>query len=214
MCINWYTSLGALGLGSWFNYKVLSTTTNPNYRMIAWLYQYILLMQVFDFMAWTDPKCGWRNRLATQAAYLQNILQPVVMVLILLVGTQVRDIAAKGWSGLALLVYLAIVLYYLYYTNGSSSPQTCMRPTSACKHLDYTWWYLMPVPILIYLIPYVVAFPSLIRPTSMGWIQFIYVLVSYLAGHFFYACGSPSLFCLFAAGGPVLNYFLLSHSKL
>ena len=211
MCINAKMSIGAFLVGTLINGVVLTANPSTDYRIIAYVYEFILSMQVFDFMAWTDARCGKVNAFATKGAFIQNMLQPVIVMLLLLYFTPNTQTLAKGLVNIVLVFYIGNIFYQLYY-NKSPKSLTCLRPTATCKHLQYDWWNnIGDYPIFIYLIPIVISFLLLLRSKKFALIHSAYFIASFLLSGLFYACGLPSMFCLFATGGPLLNLLLLKY---
>ena len=216
MCINWYTSLATFTVGTVVNAMIWHETDNVNYRMMVIVWQFVLFMQALDFLAWIDPKCGKLNQLVTKVAYLQNVLQPIVLGLVLLIGTQVKELKPKIYAALSIIFYICVTLYTLYFSDSpfakASKPQACLAPTKTCQHLDYTWWHMLErSAIFVYLVPVVTCILLLLKPTTFARYNVMYVIVSYLASWLFYGCGNPTVFCLFAVGAPIMNYILLRH---
>jgi len=54
MCVNAETSISAFITGTIFNILVANSTSNVNYLMIAGVYEFTILMQLFDFIALRD----------------------------------------------------------------------------------------------------------------------------------------------------------------
>jgi len=212
MCINAKTSIGSFTLGTIINGIVLNSKPSTDYFIIALVYEFILFMQLFDFMAWKDSMCGKLNEFATKGAFIQNMLQPVIVMLLLLYFTKIDNKISKGVVNLLLVIYIGYIFYKLYY-NKSPKSITCLRPTNKCKHLQYDWWNnIGDYPIFIHLIPIVISFLLLLTSTKFAIIHSIYFIMSFLISGMFYACGLPSMFCLFATGGPILNLLLMKYN--
>jgi hypothetical protein len=198
-------------LGTLLNGIVLSANPGTDFKIIALVYEFILSMQLFDFLAWKDSSCGKLNQFATKGAFIQNMLQPVAVMLLLLYFTESKDMGKKGLVNLALIVYIGYIFYKLYY-NTTPKSITCLRPTEKCKHLQYDWWKnIGDYPIFIYLIPIVLSFILLLGSAKFAVVHSVYFLSSFLISGKFYACGLPSMFCLFATGGPLLNLLLMKY---
>lgn len=212
MCINAETSLTSFLLGTICNIVVYKKTRNPNYLMVAAIYEFILAMQLVDFLCWSDQKCGLQNRFATKFGFIFNMLAPVVIVLILLNYTQVTNKNVKWFVSFLLVCYVSTVFYNFYYNN-KGIPITCLKPTSRCKHLKYDWWDLFKgkLGIFIFLLPIIGGFYFLLKSKKFAIIHLFYIMASFLISGLVYSCGIPSVFCLFATGGPLLNYFLMKY---
>ncbi len=190
---------------------VINSKPSTDYLIMALVYEFILSMQLFDFFAWKDVTCGKLNEFATKGAFIQNMLQPVVVMLLLLHYTKNENKTSKGLVNIVLVFYIGYICNKLYY-NKSPTSITCLKPTENCKHLQYDWWKnIGDYPIFIYLIPIVISFLLLLRSTKFAIIHSVYFILSFLASGLFYACGLPSMFCLFAIGGPILNLILMKY---
>ena len=213
MCINAGTSLAAFLIGSAVNGIVLQASPRTDVRIIALIYEFILTVQLFDFLAWRNPGCNGVNTFATKAAFVQNMLQPVVVLLLLLTFTESKSVMNKALVNFILVFYIGYIMLKLYYSK-TPAPLTCLRPTATCKHLQYDWWWnIGDYPIFIHLTPIIAGFLLLLSSTKFALQHTGYLIGSFLIGGKFYACGLPSMFCLFAAGGPVLN-LLLNHLRI
>lgn len=213
MCVDAKTSLFFLIAGTIMNVFFISHTANPDYLMIAGIYQFILLMQFFDFLCWTDLKCGLQNRIGTIGAFLHTMIQPVVIMLILLNFTQVKEKKNKLIVSFILCLYISIVFYNFYYKK--YEPITCLKPTATCKNLRYDWWSVMSTgsagAFLLFVLPIISSFYLLFKSNTFAIINILYIVIAGMLSLKFYACGSPSMFCLFATGGPLLNYILMKN---
>jgi hypothetical protein len=211
MCINAKTSLSSFIVGTIINGIVVNSKPSIDYFIIALVYEFILFMQIFDFMAWTDASCGKLNQFATKGAFIQNMLQPVIVMLLLLYFTKIDNKLSKGIVNILLVIYISYIFYKLYY-NKSPKSIMCLRPTDTCKHLQYDWWNNIGYySIFIYLIPIVISFLLLLSSSKFALIHSVYFIMSFLISGMFYACGLPSIFCLFATGGPLLNLLLMKY---
>lgn len=211
MCINAEISLGSFIFGTIINGILLGSNPSTDYFILALVYEFILSMQLFDFFAWLDSMCGKLNEFATKGAFIQNMLQPVVVMLLLLYFTKNNNKISKGIVNILLVFYISYIFYKLYY-NKSPKSITCLRPTEKCKHLQYDWWSnIGDYPIFIYLIPIIISFLLLLSSTNFAIIHSLYFIMSFMISGMFYACGLPSMFCLFATGGPILNLLLMKY---
>jgi hypothetical protein len=211
MCINAEISFGSFIFGTIINGILLRSNPSTDYFIMALVYEFILSMQLFDFFAWTDSMCGKLNEFATKGAFIQNMLQPVVVMLLLLYFTKNNNKISKGIVNILLVFYISYIFYKLYY-NKSPKSITCLRPTEKCKHLQYDWWSnIGDYPIFIYLIPIIISFLLLLSSSNFAIIHSLYFIMSFIISGMFYACGLPSMFCLFATGGPILNLLLMKY---
>jgi hypothetical protein len=207
MCVNAGTSMAAFLIGTAMNALVLGSK-KTDVLVIALIYEFILTMQLVDYVAWRNPKCGKINEFATKAGFVQNMLQPVVVLLILLLFTESQSRGLKGFASLLLVFYVGYVFVKLYYTKHPAAI-TCLKPTDTCKHLQYDWWWnIGDYPIFVHLTPIILGFLLLLNSATFALQHSAYLVLSFLISGKFYGCGVPSMFCLFAVGGPILNFFL------
>ena len=212
MCVNAKTSLISFLVGTFFNYLLYRQTQNINYLMIIAIFQSILTIQLFDFFCWMDPACGLLNKIGTIGAFLHTMLQPVIITLILLQFTQVTNSNVLLLVKVVLLAYVGIVVYKLYFRSSSFPPVTCLKPSSKCRHLQYSWWSAMSnYSIYIYLVPCLVSLLLLLKSRKLAIYNTFYILMALLLSGTLYSCGTPSMFCLFATGAPLFNYLLLKN---
>jgi len=128
MCINAKMSISSFIFGTIINGIVLKSNPTTDYLIIALVYEFILSMQLFDFLAWKDSTCGKLNEFATKGAFIQNMLQPVIVMLLLLFFTKNQSKISKGIVNILLVFYIGFIFYKLYY-NKSPSSITCLKPT-------------------------------------------------------------------------------------
>jgi hypothetical protein len=214
MCVNAETSLGSFIVGTMLNILIIRKTNNPDYLMLAGIYQVVMLVQFFDFLCWTDLKGGLQNRIGTVGAFLNTLLQPVIIPLILLNFTQVKNKWNKLMVSFILCLYISIVFYNFYYQK--YDPIRYLKPTATCKHLGYGWWEMFnKVPAgayILFTIPIISGLFLLLKSTKFALVHTLYILITGILSLMFYACGAPSMFCLFGAGGPLLNYILMKNN--
>ncbi|MBE34500.1 MAG: hypothetical protein CMI16_02900 [Opitutaceae bacterium] len=78
MCVNWQVSLLAFVVAE-AACLALWVRNRPHHdRWVSLFSGYIGLMQLLEFLMWRDQACGAVNVAATQLAFVQNLLQPVV----------------------------------------------------------------------------------------------------------------------------------------
>lgn len=212
MCVNATTSITTFVVGSLVNGYVLNSKPKSDYFILAVIYEFILTIQLFDYMAWKDQKCGLLNQFATKGAFIQNMLQPIFIMLVLLYFTKNKSRLSTGIVNGLLVFYISYIFYQLYYEKTPKSI-TCLKPSEKCKHLQYDWWKNIGVyPIFIFLIPIISSFLLLLDSTNFALAHSLYLVLSFVLSGLFYACGVPSVFCLFAVGGPFLNLLLMKYN--
>ena len=108
MCINKESSIISFAIGTFFNALCLLVYGKGKHKnlviSICFIWQWVLLMQIFDAIAWKNPECGsHKNRIATKGALISNLTQPLVVFISLLLVTKVNiyfkiiDLTNSGW---------------------------------------------------------------------------------------------------------------------
>jgi hypothetical protein len=212
MCVNAETSITTFTVATFLNIIILNSTKNKDYIILAIIYQFIIFMQLFDFMAWIDQKCGTLNQIATKLSLIHTILQPIFVSLICLLFTDNKSLTIKGTIMMVIMIYIAIITHQLYYSK-EPKPIYCMKQTVECNHLQYKWWSNIGYYGFFYFItPITLALLLLLKSFNFALIHVIYLFITFGISLLFYGCGAPSIFCLFAVGGPILNYILMKNN--
>ena len=225
MCINAKVSIATFIIASIVNIIVFTSTTNINYLMFSGIYQFIILIQLFEFLAWKDQKCGKLNEFATKSIFVATTLQPVVITSIILLLSQVKSLLYRGIVTLILIFYIGKTFHDLYYVRSTkekncdqceelSDPITCLKPTKTCKHLQFGWWNKQ-LKFTIYIFPIFLSILLLVNTFKFAMIHIIYLIVTGLLGDIIYSCNGlagASSWCLLATGGPILNYILMKNN--
>ena len=220
MCFSANASLAAFVFGTFFNIKVfLDANSNPNenninYQMVAGIYQFILIMQLFDYMVWNDKGCKNNGKLATKGAFIATVLQPVFIIILLLLFTQETDMKKKLSAFLLLLIYLGIILYMFYFNPNNIKAIDCMYIKDKCSEMYYKWTdNLHPYGKLSHIVSISASMALLLKSKMFAGIHISYFVGAYLFSRSFYKCGMPSVWCLYACGGPFINYILMYHFR-
>ena len=216
MCISAEVSLLAFLIGTGFNIKVfIDANNNPddnntNYKLIAIMYQFIVFMQLFDMMVWLDKGCKSYGKFGTLLAFFNTILQPIFIIVLFLLFTQELNIYKKLASFVTLLVYVGSIAYMFYYNPNNIKSIDCMYIKDGCSEMFYKWTNnLHPYGKLTYILSISISILLLIKSSTFASIQAIFFVGTYLLSRTLYKCGMPSIWCLYACLGPMLNYFLM-----
>jgi len=219
MCFSANASLAAFIFGTLFNIKVfMDANNNPtaksiNYKMIAGMYQFILVMQLFDFIVWNDMECKKSGKFATKAAFIATVLQPVFIIILFLLFTQEQDMKKKLTAFALLLTYLGIILYMFYYNPNNLKSIDCMYIKDKCSEMYYKWTdNLHPYGKLSHIVSISLSMALLLKSGLFAGIHILFFVGAYLLSRTFYKCGMPSVWCLYACGGPFINYMLMKNN--
>ena len=206
MCFNeptsWITFIGisAINIASIFYIK------EEKYTAIALIFQYVLLMQLFDALAWHNPDCNSKlNQFATKGAFLANVTQPIVAFLLLfLISSSPQP---------EKIISIVVVLFYILWVISCSTKVklTCLKKGVGCSNLDYNWWnYLQPA--FIYHFSLVLIILLLVRPFKLGFAVAGIIVATFVVSALYYRCGVSSVWCFFAAFIPLFN--VIAYKKL
>lgn len=178
----------------------------PLCLILGW--QYALLMQIPDALAWRNPKSKFPGKLAL----VLNVTQPLFLLFM------VTIIAAKVGSS-PLTIYPALVVGLIYagiVVVGTSNPDIIVTPKEDCHNLNYPWWNsINPGYYMIAMLVFICTIPSLGYST----LSLVLFLGSLLATRVMVkdGCESGSLWCWSIAGAGFITflfYILKARFKL
>ena len=198
--VSWLTFLIGTGLNIW----LLSQYQHTTIISLAIFWEWILLMQIFEGIYWTNADSNSNMAdFATKGANLNSILQPVILILLLLASSSV------SYPNKIVVCFVAIFyLGYLFtrFFQGENVPST-LQPLEGCSHLNLSWWQTLRGSGVIYALTLLLALLLLLRPYPFMWIILGYITVALVSSIFIYPCGLASMWCWFAALGPLVTYF-------
>ena len=217
MCIDAKTSISTFIIASIINCIVFTSTTNINYLMMSGIYQFIIMIQLFDFIVWKDQKCGKMNKIGTRSIFTATLLQPIVIANIILLFSKVKGTYERLIISLIIIIYTGFIFNKLYFSKDYKIV-TCLKPNDECTHLQYSWWN-KPLDDnnkgtagLLYNTGILISILLLVKTFKFAVIHVAYIVVSSILSFNFYSCGGPSMWCLMATGGPLLNYILMKNN--
>ena len=199
MCWNEEVSWATFILGTLANVFLVNKIKNKNIFAIALIWQWVLLMQLFEALIWRSKKCGTLNKIGTTGAFIANVTQPLIVFLAILMLT-------KQGKSFKLFGGLCIILYLLYIISKYQTMKTleCIEPKKECNHLNYVWWkHISPTPYILTLCLLLV----LAKPSKTYIPQLVYVLATLIiASNTNMSCGVGSAWCWLAAFAPIFTY--------
>jgi hypothetical protein len=206
MCFDKETSIITFIIGTVINIFIICYFNETVITLLAIIWQWILLMQLFEAIAWdSQPEpgsknCSSKNKFAANGALIANITQPIIIALVLIsfttVPTQNKVIA---------MILLFAYICWLLYAMGQMNPVNCILQGKNCENIDLAWWRDFPGGALPYGIMFAAAILLLLRPMDLAIVVLIGTFGFYLLSSFFYGCGSGSVWCWFAASAPLLT---------
>jgi hypothetical protein len=139
MCISEGVSWTTLAVGSVLNILILIYLAQipdpkviiPIILILAW--QYALLMQIPDALAWRHPTAQYPGKLA----FILNVTQPLVLFILVVIG-----LTKLGISLVRLIPAIVVLTVYSILTIRDAVDRTDydIQPPEHCKHLAYSWW--------------------------------------------------------------------------
>lgn len=139
MCWSRNVSITMFLLGSFFNAIVWKKIGHINQiKVLILTSQFILLMQLFDTIVWSNQPCSdkTKNAINTRANALQmifNILQPIVFFVLSISFLKLKP--AEKNIGLVVIIFYVVYMLFSFFKNVKIR---CSEPVQ--KHLRYYWW--------------------------------------------------------------------------
>ncbi len=139
MCWSATTSFITLGVGSVLNlasWLILRNVFASPVAVVVWWWQYGLLMQIPEGIAWLQLDNGETNiEAASRAAMVLNITQPVA----LFVGLWLSPLHTRSfrYAHVALFLYLLVIASEFDVVWPESST---IAPKEGCQHLNLGYW--------------------------------------------------------------------------
>lgn len=209
MCLDTKTSIITLTIGTVLNiWNIYRYRHEPTIIAISLLWQWVLLMQLFEAIAWQNQPgkngiCNSTNTMVAKLAYLANVSQPIILGIVMFTLTS-SNITLQN-KILSSVVLISYILWLLYATNKAPEVK-CLTPTSeiSCQNLYYNWWGNFPGNAMIYMITLVSLILLMVRPLNFAMMQLSYIILTFVVSAIFYSCGIGSIWCLLAAFSPIL----------
>ena len=202
MCWDEKTSWTTFIIGTTFNILTLSLfCRSKNEKVKRWvlplflLWEFVLLMQVFDALGWRNPS----SQFATKGAMIANITQPLLVFLVLVFASPVSA-PRKQIALILMMAYLGLACVSLQPDKYNK-----LAPAKGCKNIDYSWWKDIPAGGIVYTISIVASIFLLIDDTVIASVQGGFILLGLVMSMMFYRCGTASVWCWMAAFAPLLN---------
>ena len=190
MCWNAQTSITSFILGTIINIAVILYFKSNIITVICIILQYVLMMQLSEFLIWKDQKCGKLNKIGTNMALFFNLTQPL-FVFILLIMTSKVDLKLKIISTVTILIYMC----YMMINLNKNKEYTCVTPSKKCSHLNLNWWNDFKFGGGLYCLTLIIIILCLARPLKISIFTLVYIFIALFISEKFYSCGAPSIWC-------------------
>lgn len=204
MCWNESVSWLTFVIGMVFSvilYVYGNNRRDNNIKAIAVMWAFAILMQLFEALLHRDNgKCSLLGKFASQGAFWSNILQPVIVIVaIMLMGLTTLKIG-QVITLIILGIYLALSTS-LYIKKGIK----CVR--KKCHNDLYWWGWNKWMSILYFISLFLSIFFFIANKNGLRDFSLIFIFSTLLLSQFYRQ--SPSIWCWFAAFGPLATLFYL-----
>ena len=197
MCMDATTSISSFIIGSIVNLCVMLYAKKKVIYQICIFWQWVIMMQLAEFLIWSDQDCGIVNYTGTKLALFFNLTQPIVLFFVFFFMND-KPMSVQIASIVVIMAYIGFFFNYL----NSKKEYVCITKQKNCTALNLAWWgsgiewvYYMTIILLLLLLSD--KSPSII-------LTFVYSVVTLIYSATFYWCGAPSMWCWFVVPFPIL----------
>tara|TARA_B100000886_G_scaffold339620_1_gene305660 strand:- start:484 stop:1137 length:654 start_codon:yes stop_codon:yes gene_type:complete len=169
------------------------------------LWQYGLLMQIPDGIAWRQIKDNKSTKSSGILAFILNVTQPIIFF----IGIIILMIIFKK-NLYYLIPALILLIYYIYQIIHElllNNLKFDVSPKNNCKSLNYQWWEKISSTIYLILFPLIIIplfnLPITILNLSIFFISLI------ISSFIVYDCNPGSLWCWSIAIAGLINYLFI-----
>jgi hypothetical protein len=177
----------------------------PITLILAW--QYALLMQIPDALAWRNPDAKYPGKLA----YILNTTQPFIFIILVAIALQKMNISLTRLIPAILigLIYSIFIMIEAYKINDFN-----IQPLKTCRNLNYRWWDNLP--IVLYFLTLILSM------LAIPYLGYIVLNIVIFIGSILIAqkivgneCNPGSLWCWSVAGSGLCMflYYILFDNK-
>lgn len=199
MCYSASTSVKAFILGCLAS-MCLIMQKSPDYKIIGWFFMFIILMQLYDAIFWTNPPPSSVNEIATKAATITNHLQPIVLFFL------IYYFKGKTSEKSKLLISIYAISILLYTIHGWKTLKYTEVTSRSSPSLDWRWNHFSGAPFVyaLFLVVFVYLFMNELK--EGGLITSILCIVTFLFSVLKYQIKASSgrFWCYFAAFCPLI----------
>lgn len=203
MCWSATASFVTLGVGTILNvasYALLVRRNSPT-SMLVWSWQYALLMQIPEGIAWLQLDAHTTHadadvRVVSRVAMILNITQPLALLAGIRTGGLYREFR---------YAYVALAMYAVVLATQANEiwpAAASIAPEDGCAHLDLRYWDASRGIVYVATSLFIV---SEARPIFWALVNAGIFLTSLGFAMFLYPCGVGSVWCWFIfLAGPIL----------
>jgi hypothetical protein len=211
MCISEKISWITLAIGSILNIIILLYLSRipdpkviiPIILIIGW--QYALLMQIPDALAWRYPSAQYPGKLA----FVLNVTQPMVLFILVVIALTKLNISLIRLTPAIITLAIYSILTIKDTVNRK---EYNIQPPEQCKYLSYSWW--SPSKYILYMLSMVLLILCLAPEWNYVILTLSIFIGSIIASKMIVGtkCNPGSLWCwsIASAGMITFVYYLLS----
>ena len=190
MCVDAETSISSFVIGSIINICVMMYFQKKVIYQLCIFWQWVLFIQLAEFLIWSDADCGMINYTGTKLALFFNLTQPIILFFVFLI---LND-KPKSIQITSAVIILAYIGYFFNHLN-TQKEYTCIKKEEGCPSLNLAWWWNDWKTPCVYLFC-ILLMTFLLSDNSPSIIFFVlYSAITLLISGQFYSCGAPSMWC-------------------
>lgn len=198
MCIDAKTSIVSFVVGSIINISVMLYVRKPVVTQICLIWQWVLMMQLAEYLIWSDEDCGVVNYTGTKMAMMVNLTQPIVCFFVFFFMND----KPKSFQIASIVIVMVYIMFMFQYLNSQKEYQ-CTKKGSQCSALDWLWCkdtivhvaYIGTVLLTLFIL-------SDMSPLIVFTI--FYLAITLIVSDAVYSCGAPSMWCWMVVPFPLL----------
>lgn len=214
MCWSKNASLASFIIGTIINIMVFFLFPSKIIRIICIFWQWVLMMQISEYFIWKDQECKKENKLGTKMALFFNIMQPIVLFIVFMVGEDKKN-KINNISKITASIIIIIYISFMIINLNKQSEYKCIKPSKKCSHLNLKWWNDIKYSGIFYCVIISLLILLLVRPMNISIISLIYIIGTLIISALVYSCGSASMWCFFVVPFPLIialiNKFILKN---
>lgn len=198
MCWDEKTSIITFVIGTIINLAVMASFQTETIYTVCIIWQWVLMMQLSEYLIWKDQNCGDLNKIGTNSAMLFNLTQPVIIFLVLITVTK----SSQNLKIIASIVILSYISYIILQLN-INKKYSCVKPLNDCHHLNLDWWNDFNLGGTIYFITIAVVALCLTNNLKVAIFSLCYIFIAMIISQKLYSCGAPSMWCWLVVPFPI-----------
>jgi hypothetical protein len=198
MCWNKETSIASFIVGTLINIAVMLYFNNTLFYVFGIIWQWVLMMQLSEYLIWTEQNGGSINNFGTKSALIFNLTQPIIFFLVLMCVAKV-PVHFKILASIIILFYIC----YMFIQLNKASEYKKTNPLDNCSNLNLKWWKDMDYSGIIYCITLIAITLLLLRPFSIAVFSLVLIFILFGISQFIYSCGTASVWCWLVVPFPI-----------